>query len=197
MENGEWATWFTILHSAPIQQKSHRIIRYGAFIALFLINQLIQLGNMMCAGCSLVFCLLGIHTDYCSGFLDGLHRARTGYTAARACHAFEQITVVLAGLAAISSLRQSRRPRRGDLDLAVRVLLVDDVDNGLATPPDTAKLRPSDEASLMPCGSSLRFSTSIWRAAKIPAISSNVSTKSTSLRTSERIASSFFAAHGR
>ena len=27
MENGEWATWFTILHSTPIQQKSHRIIR--------------------------------------------------------------------------------------------------------------------------------------------------------------------------
>lgn len=34
MENREWATWFTILHSAPIQQKSHRIIQYGGFYSI-------------------------------------------------------------------------------------------------------------------------------------------------------------------
>ena len=109
MENGEWATWFTILHSAPIQQKSHRIgSDTVAFIALFLINQLIQLGNMMRAGCSLVLRLLGIHADYRSGFLDGLHRARTGHAAARACHALEQIAVVLAGLGEPSAACGSR-----------------------------------------------------------------------------------------
>ena len=82
IENGKWATWFTIPHQ--YSRKATVSSDTVAFIALFLINQLIQLGNMMRAGCSLVFRLLGIHADYRSGFLDGLHRARTGHTAARA-----------------------------------------------------------------------------------------------------------------
>ena len=128
MENREWATWFTILHSAPIQQKA-TVSSDTSFIALFLINQLIQLGNMMCAGCSLVLRLLGIHADYRSGFLDGLHCARTGHTAARARHALEQIAVVLAGLGGHQQLAAIAQTLGvGDLDLAVRVFLVDDVD---------------------------------------------------------------------
>ena len=198
IENGEWATWFTILHSAPIQQKSHRIIDTVAFIALFLINQLIQLGNMMRAGRGLVLRLLGVQTDHGRGLLDGLHRACTGYTAARACHAFEQITVVLAGLGGHQQLAAVAQTLGvGDLDLAVRVFLVDDVDNGLGYAAGYRKVTAVRGCIVDACGSSLRVSTSIWRAAKMPAISSNVSTKSTSLRTSERIASSFFAAHGR
>ena len=65
-----------------------------------------------------------------------------------------------------------------------------------ATPPATAKFLPSVEASLTPSGSSSMFSRSTCFASKIPAISSKVSTKSTSLRTLRRIASSFLAAHG-
>ena len=65
-----------------------------------------------------------------------------------------------------------------------------------ATPPATAKFLPSVEASLTPAGSSSMFSRSTCFAEKIPVISSKVSTKSTSLRTLRRIASSFLAAHG-
>ena len=76
--------------------ESHRIIRYGGFYSIILINQLIQLGNMMRAGCkSGAPPFASIHADYRSGFLDGLHRARTGYAAARTRHALEQIAVVI------------------------------------------------------------------------------------------------------
>ena len=66
----------------------------------------------------------------------------------------------------------------------------------LATPPATAKSRPSAEASFTPSGSSSMVARSSSLAAKIPVISSKVRTKSTSLRTLRRMASSFLAAQG-
>ena len=68
----------------------------------------------------------------------------------------------------------------------------------LATPPATAKPRPSAEAtskSELPSPSSLVYS-SMPRAFIMPAISSKVRTKSTSERTDLRMASSFLAEQG-
>ena len=66
-----------------------------------------------------------------------------------------------------------------------------------ATPPLTAKPRPSALALLkLSFGSSGRSSKLICLASNMPISSSNVRTKSTSLRTLWRLASSFFAAQG-
>ena len=131
MENGPHGLPFSIPHQ--YSRKATVSSDTVAFIALFLIDQLIQLGNMMRAGRGLVLRLLGVHADRGRGLLDGLHRACTGDTAARARHALEQIAVVLAGLGGHQQLAAVAQTLGvGDLDLAVRVLLVDDVDNGLA-----------------------------------------------------------------
>ena len=96
MENGPHGLPFSIPHQ--YSRKATVSSDTVAFIALFLINQLIQLGNMMRAGRGLVLRLLGVQTDHGRGLLDGLHRACTGYTAARACHEFDEVVVLLAAL---------------------------------------------------------------------------------------------------
>ena len=65
---------------------------------LFLIYQLIQLGNVVRTGRDLMLRLLCVHIDRNRRLLDRLHRACAGDTAARARHALEQIAVILAGL---------------------------------------------------------------------------------------------------
>ena len=59
MENGPHGLPFSIPHQ--YSRKATVSSDTVAFIALFLINQLIQLGNMMRAGCGLVLRLLGVH----------------------------------------------------------------------------------------------------------------------------------------
>ena len=93
----------------------------------------------MRAGCDLMLGLLCVHIDRDRGFLDRLHGAGTGDTAARARHALQQVAVVLAGLRhhhQLAAVAQTLRVR--DLDLALGVLLLDDVDDRLR---DAARLR--------------------------------------------------------
>ena len=63
---------------------------------LFLIYQLIQLGNVVRTGRNLMLRLLCVHIYRNRRLLDRLHRACAGDTAARARHALEQIAVILA-----------------------------------------------------------------------------------------------------
>ena len=66
----------------------------------------------------------------------------------------------------------------------------------VATPPETAKPRPSREDASKSLLSSASDSNAMPFASIIPASSSNVRTKSTSDLTERRIASSFLAEHG-
>ena len=102
MENGPHGLPFSIPHQ--YSRKATVSSDTVAFIALFLINQLIQLGNMMRAGRGLVLRLLGVQTDHGRGLLDGLHRACTGYTAARACHDLHKLIVYLTALQRVQKL---------------------------------------------------------------------------------------------
>ena len=64
-----------------------------------------------------------------------------------------------------------------------------------ATPPETANPRPSAVASTN-SGPAATSENLMAFASNMPITSSNVSTKSTSLRMVRRLASSFLAAHG-
>ena len=94
-----------------------------------LIDEFVQFLDVLGAGRGRMLRLLGVQPDLRRGFLDGLHGARARNTAARAGHALEQVAVVLARLCRHHHLAAFAQAFGiGDLDLAVRVFLLDDID---------------------------------------------------------------------
>ena len=167
------------------------------FFLLLLLDErkIVLVFGAVCAG---IIGLAGKVRNALVRLADIAQRARAGNAAAGTCHALEQVAVVFSGLgheqqlaalvktAALATLTS----RSGSMDFIA-------LTTACATPPDTANILASLPDCFKGSASDMGMhSLSIPLAAHMPGTSSKVRTKSTSLRTVLRLASSFLASHG-